>query len=86
MKLFVWKKVYELTGRYHNGGGVIVVAPTLELARELITEESDKLLVEDGEPRHEDPPEWVKNEPDHTFLLDSGTGEHVTIFPDKGCC
>lgn len=88
MKLFVWKGVYELTGSYHNGGGVIAVATTVKRARELITETSDKRRAEDYGPseRYDDPPDWVKEEPDHTFLLDPGTGEHVTIFPDMGCC
>lgn len=36
MKIFVWQYVDGLTDNYHDGGGVVVVAESLERARQLV--------------------------------------------------
>lgn len=35
MLLFLWKRVDDLTTKWHSDGGLVVVAATLERAREL---------------------------------------------------
>ena len=83
MNLYIWENVYELTGKYHCSGSAVVVAGTLERAREILTEISDKLR---GCGRDYDPPEWVNEEPVALFALKANQGESVRIFKDAGCC
>lgn len=39
MKAFVWKSVCNLTDNYHDGGGCLVIAESLEAARKLLPPE-----------------------------------------------
>lgn len=36
MQLFIWKYLEELTGSYHDGGGVVIAAGNLRAARDLL--------------------------------------------------
>ena len=76
MKLFIWESVDNITGSYHNGGGVAVCAATLERARELVPREAD-----DDSGKCADIPE-----PSHIYDLSGEYDEKAWIFPDAGCC
>lgn len=75
MQLFVWQDVSDLTSNYHDNGGVLAIADSLERARQIILEFPDvgskcEVMLQD---------------PDFTaFVTDSE--EKVMVFPDAGCC
>jgi len=72
MKIFIWESVENATSNYHSGGGVMVVAESLERATELAGKEGvtfgqyDTLSME--------------------YELAGTPDEKVVIFPDAGCC
>lgn len=70
MSIYVWEVAAGVTGNYHNGGGVVVVAPDLESAR--------ALLPEDCSARTEDP--------DAIYSVNGDPVSQVFLFPDAGCC
>lgn len=72
--LFVWESVGDLTENYHDGGGVLVIADNLELARELLAKS-----VPSGCDAFRQPP-------DFTASVAKETEDKVTVFPDAGCC
>lgn len=73
MRMFVWEYVDGITDRYHDGGGVVVIAKDADRARDL-------LMATDGVSNKN-----FTDEPD--FSTSVGTRkEKVFIFPDAGCC
>ncbi len=72
--LFVWESVSGLTEQYHDGGGVLVIAGSLELARELLAKSVPDPKACDA---LTDPPD---------FTAPVVAEDRVTIFPDAGCC
>ena len=76
MKVFIWECVGSgLTGNYHSGGGVTVIAKDLERAYELLRQRVD-------DPKNCD---VFASKPDFTASVVE-TEEKVFIFPDAGCC
>lgn len=88
MNLYVWKDIEGgLTNNYHSGGGVLVVADSIEEARKIIKGtayySSDKS-------------EWEKAELEKSLaeepFFSADLVEHMPlevrciIFPDAGCC
>jgi hypothetical protein len=79
MRVFIWSDVEGLTGNYHSGGGLVVIADSLADARNLVREKAgyrDLLCdaVDDVVP-------------DLAIgLLDMGIVPAVFVFPDAGCC
>lgn len=72
--MFVWENVDGLTNNYHDGGGTVVIADNLEVAR--------KLLVENGVSEGS---EVLTESPNYTTSVVSDE-DKVFIFPDAGCC
>ena len=72
MNLYVWKNVEKVSGNYHDEGGIMVIADTLDAARELI-----KASAPEGCGA-------VTEEPDPVRKCDGP--ETVLVFPDAGCC
>lgn len=72
MNIYVWDYTSPVNDSYHDGGGVLIVAPTLERARALW----------DGDPKA------LTADPDYSWpTVDTYTGPtKVIIFPDQGCC
>lgn len=72
MKIFIWEKLENLTDSYHSGGGLVVIASSveaaIELARGFLVEFSDTELT-----------------PDLELNCEHGE-ERVFLFPDEGCC
>jgi hypothetical protein len=74
MKLFIWKRVNELTDRYHDNGGCAIVAESLESARELFRKAEPELNCG-----------LLHKEPDFESEV-SAAEPRLFIFPDAGCC
>jgi len=74
MKLFIWKRVSELTANYHDSGGCAIVAESLEAARELFRKEEPELNCG-----------LLRQEPDFESEV-SAAEPRLFIFPDAGCC
>ena len=75
MTVFIWSGLSHLTDNYHHGGGLVVVAESLEQARELfkpplVPAECDAFTVE----------------PDRALPVPDDAKEEVFIFEDAGCC
>jgi len=73
-KMYVWENVSELTNNYHDGGGVMVIADSMEAAREL--------LIKNGVPKGCGA---MKEQPDYSASVGSDE-DKVFIFQDAGCC
>jgi hypothetical protein len=75
MKIFIWESVSKLTSSRHSGGGLTVLADTLDMARALVKAQPDASACT-----------ALTDAPDAEFEV---IGEHepkVWIFPNAGCC
>jgi hypothetical protein len=70
--MFVWEYVSGLTNNYHDGGGCLVIADSMEAARSLLISSGAKSGL-------------VGICPDYTASVDA-IEDKVIIFPDAGCC
>jgi hypothetical protein len=74
MKLFLFKRIEQVSEYYHPEGGLVIVADNEDHARTMI------LDMQDIEPTEE---EWAGK------VVYELAGEHapaVYVFPDAGCC
>lgn len=72
MNVYVWQCVAKCTDHYHEEGGVVVVAASVERARELAAAQGCKISDEEAH--------------DAEIPCAAGEPERVFIFPDSGCC
>lgn len=74
MKIFLWKRLEHVGERWHEEGGLVVVAHSIECAIEIAT--SNGVVVS------------IDNKPDAEYEIDvvDPVGEAIFIFPDAGCC
>jgi hypothetical protein len=81
MKIYVFDYVNNLTHRWHNGGGLVVVAEGPTRARELVREADGQYSGLRGE---------VADELDFrkavSYQTDSSAKERLFVFQDAGCC
>jgi biotin-(acetyl-CoA carboxylase) ligase len=81
MKVFIWKRLEQVSTNWHREGGLMVCASSLERAREIVKEKVD---VEDyGDPVDCDAKDL---DPDITYTVTEDAEERVLVFPDAGCC
>ena len=81
MKIFIWRRLEELTTHWHPEGGLVVIAKSLEVARAMIRFKA-KLGVWDAI----DPScDALTKEPDLTFDCSCDV-ETLIVFPNSGCC
>lgn len=73
-KMFVWENVSDLTCNYHDGGGVVVIADNMEVARELLEKHGARKGCE-----------AFTGNPDYSASVEADE-DKVFIFPDAGCC
>ena len=86
MFIFLWQRVPRLTNRHHGGGGITVVAHTLEEALQLIdVEQALNHSSEFDEPR-EKARVPVKAPDFMAKLVDDACTPECWFFPDAGCC
>lgn len=82
MKVFIWSFVSPLTGSYHNGGGLTVIAKDLEDARALILASVRDEHVDEAETCSA-----LTKAPDAEHELARADVDPVVfVFPDAGCC
>lgn len=74
MQLFIWNRVDHATDNYHNEGGVVVIADTLERARAML----------DGHGDRSAPCGAMTADPDVT--RECAGPEYIAIHADAGCC
>ena len=73
MNAYIWYNTGPISGNYHDGGGLLIVAPDIDRARELWQEDFGGIAADD--------------DPDLTLrLADPDEFERVVTFPDAGCC
>ena len=73
-KMYVWERVSGLTSNWHDGGGTLVVADSLEFARELLQANGVSKSCE-----------ALTEEPNISTSVEINE-DLVVIFPDAGCC
>lgn len=74
MKVIIFEYVCELTDRYHDDGGLVIIAKDIESAKALISK--DKYIRPTKE-------EWEKA---IIYDLKDEVEERYFVFPDAGCC
>lgn len=72
MNLYVWEYVDALTNNYHSGGGLVVIAGSVERAREMAMAKNVNFAEKELAP--------------DIAAETSCDSEHCWIFPDAGCC
>lgn len=72
MKTFIWERVGNCTDCWHTEGGFVVIAESLEEARELINTTTSGHIDE-------------RETPDLVYECEA-TEKRVFTFPDAGCC
>jgi len=75
MKLYIWHRADRATANYHDEGGVIAIAESLERARELIKPNTGK---------DEQDCSALTQVPD--LVRECEGPEGVFVHPDAGCC
>ena len=85
MNVYIWKHTAGVTTNWHSGGGLLIVAASLDRARALWVERNDAPNIADWE-RLSDPSLAVKPDPDHSLPTAPDASELVIVFPDAGCC
>lgn len=93
MNIYIWQSVDELTTSYHSDGGCVVVAPSLDRARELLTEPYCDGIMHDTHSDREqchlvarDKCEALRTEPDYIYPTSDEAEATVIVFPNTGCC
>lgn len=71
MKMFIWKYIDQVSGAYHSGGGLLVVAEDESSAR-LAANSHSCVSLPDNEPAD--------------YVYDVTGPALVLTFPDAGCC
>ena len=83
MSIYIWERVNMMSDYYHSEGGVVVVAKSLERAREIAREHFNP------EEEHETLTDYdttvFDTEPQKVFRVTSKE-EYYCDFPDAGCC
>lgn len=88
MKAFIWQNVRNVSTSYHSGGGVLIVAESLEAARARFKAELgpsvDSSEDQDGNDNDGD---VYTSEPDRVLdLVDGQEPLSIMVFKDAGCC
>ena len=90
MKVIILNDVQHLTGRWHEGGGLVVIAKDLERAKEMFVRDeiSDEKYdrLDDYDKYYVQPTEEEWSKAIIYDLKDDNTEETYYVFPDAGCC
>ena len=83
LNLYIWERVNMMSSNWHSEGGVVIVAKSLERAREIAKEhfnpEEEHSTLTDYDTTVFD------TEPNRVFEV-SSSEEYYCDFPDAGCC
>ncbi len=74
MKAFVFEAVQRVSGSYHSGGGLLIIAEDKDAAQALV-DVSVEVFIEQAE--------W-----DKAIVLELALSydPRIIVFPDAGCC
>lgn len=89
MKIIILKDVGNLTGRWHGGGGLVVIAKDLERAKEMFKRDDVSEAwrkFDDYDKYYIQPTEEEWEEAIIYDLKDDNAEEKYYVFPDAGCC
>ena len=75
MKIFIFKRIEQVSGNWHPEGGLVIIEMNKRLAKNIIKRDSDIRITED---------EW--KEVEIYDLKDSSMKPDYIVFPDAGCC
>jgi hypothetical protein len=85
MKAFLWHNIDVVSNCFHSDGSVLIVAETVERARELgVLTESD-YNFETKETTTKTIKMTIDRDPDAVFNANE-LEEKVFVFPNAGCC
>lgn len=74
MKIFIFEDIDKVSNRYHEEGGLVIVANNKSHAKEMIVKEKYVCVNED---------EWDKV---REYELKGTYEPELITFPDAGCC
>ena len=85
MNIYVWEYVPKVTSNYHDGGGGLIVAKSLDDAQDVWGAYTARLEEEEGS---EAPSAYALKEyaPDHSWPTADAAKPKVLVFEDSGCC
>ena len=90
MKLFIWNRVAPVSGNFHQEGGLVVFAHTLDAARTTAASWIGTGVLLDWEENESssDAPDWRNVDPDLTVTVTDlpDDADRVIVHPDAGCC
>ena len=87
MKLFLFERIDDLTGRYHQEGGLAIVATNKDRAREMFDAHANEVWSVNEMFRPKVKPVITEQEWESAIVYDVGNEEErMIIFPDSGCC
>ena len=73
MTIFIWNNVGNLTDNYHDDGGLVVIAASLDAAKVQIENACQKGCTA------------LKDTPDFQASVEANE-EKIFMFPNAGCC
>lgn len=79
MNAYIWQNATDITDNYHSGGGVLVIAPDLERAREVFLRDAARRGFVPSESN------VLTTVPDIFYRIEA-PDERLFLFPDAGCC
>lgn len=81
MNVYVWDYLKRMSDSYHDDGGVVVVAESVEKARELLrTKDEHGYTPVPGDS------DVFDREPEVTYPTAGEVAARVFTFPNAGCC
>lgn len=69
-KIWIFEDLDQVSGNYHSGGGLVIVAKNIEMAKLLVSQDNDIEILD-----------WDKSKVGDTTL-----DKAIYVFPDAGCC
>ncbi len=73
-KIFIIEEVDQLTYHYHPNGGIVIIAPDLEAAKQLVSGHKTMRITDK---------EWATAK---VYELRNEVPPEYFVFPDAGCC
>lgn len=74
MKIYIFEYIEQVSGNFHSGGGLVIIAKDIEDAKKLISVDERIQPTED---------EWLKVE---SYDLSENVESKFWVMPDAGCC
>jgi hypothetical protein len=82
VNVYFWENVTKLTDNYHSSGGVVIVAASLEAARDMLRD----YHIRDTYSELVGACSAYVDEPDRVIPVGETEKPELFVFPDSGCC